>query len=209
MIRVKVCGMRDPVNINEIAEAKPDFMGFIFYPGSKRYVGDHPDPALFRNIPDGIKKTGVFVDAGKQKILEIADLAGLHAVQLHGNESVELCSEIKASGLVVIKAFNISNDFLFNSVLPYNDVCDFFLFDSKSETAGGSGKKFNWQLLEEYTSDKLFFLSGGIDPDDSRFIRALTDKGLYAADINSRFEISPGVKDVVKVKTFIKEIRGI
>lgn len=195
------------MNISEISEAKPDYLGFIFYRYSKRYVGDNPDPGLFQNIPPDIKKVGVFVDEDKRRIIEIASLAGLTAVQLHGNESAELCSELKASGITVIKTFNIGPDFSFSSAEPYKAGCDFFLFDTKSDTAGGSGKKFSWQQLEEYRFDTPFFLSGGISPEDSSRIRSLRNKGLYAADINSLFEISPGVKDAVKVKAFIREIK--
>jgi phosphoribosylanthranilate isomerase len=207
MIRVKVCGMRDAFNIREISDALPDFMGFIFFRGSKRYIGDNPDPGLFSGIPSGIKKVGVFVDENNRRIIEIASMAGLTAVQLHGNESTESCNELKASGLTVIKTFNIGPDFRFNSLEPYSECCDFFLFDTKSETAGGSGKKFGWQRLEEYSLDKPFFLSGGIGPEDSITIRSLHNKGLFAADINSRFEISPGLKDVALVKAFINKIK--
>lgn len=207
MIRVKVCGMRDPLNIRDISETMPDYLGFIFYQSSKRYVGDNPDPQLFRDIASNIKKVGVFVDESRHRILELASMAGLTAVQLHGNESAELCGELKASGLTVIKTFNIGLNFRFSSAESYTKCCDFFLFDTKSNTAGGSGKKFSWEQLEDYTFDKPFFLSGGIGPEDSRLIRSLRNKGLYAADINSRFEISPGVKDAVQVKAFITEIK--
>ncbi len=208
MIRVKVCGMTDPLNVRQISEVKPDFLGFIFYPGSKRYVGENPDPGLFRNIPSGIGKTGVFADESNRRIREMASMAGLAVVQLHGKESVESCSELKASGLIVIKVFKISQDFSFSILMQYTTGCDYFLFDTKSDIAGGSGKKFDWQRLEDYKINKPFFLSGGIDPSDSMIIRSLRNKGLYAVDINSRFEISPGVKDVEKVKAFIKEIKG-
>jgi phosphoribosylanthranilate isomerase len=205
MIRIKVCGMREPGNIKEIAEAKPDYMGFIFYPGSKRYAGDHPE--TFRNIHADIKKTGVFVDEEEQKILEISSLAGLDAVQLHGAESPSYCKEIRSSGLTVIKTFQIGPDFRFEALKPYESSCDFFLFDTKSELRGGSGEKFNWELLSNYTVDKPFFLSGGIGIEDSKIIKSLKNHGLYAVDINSRFEISPGIKDTEKIKTFIKEIK--
>jgi phosphoribosylanthranilate isomerase len=207
MIRVKVCGMSDPLNVRQISEVKPDFMGFIFYHRSKRFVGEEPDRGLFQNIPSGIVKTGVFVDENNQRILEISSRVGLMAVQLHGNESAEACSELKASGLMVIKVFNIGLDFNFRSVSPYLNSCDYFLFDSKSETGGGSGTRFDWQKLEDYTIDKPFFLSGGIGESDGNIIRSLNNKGLFGVDINSRFEISPGIKDVAKVKAFIKEIK--
>ena len=207
MIRIKVCGMRDLPNIKEIADAQPDFMGFIFYSGSERFMGDRPEPETFRSVNDYIKKTGVFVDEDKPKILELASLAGLSVVQLHGDESPSACKELKASGLKVIKTFRIGPGFRFEVLKPYEDACDFFMFDTKSEFAGGSGKKFNWEILSNYYADKPFFLSGGIGSEDARVIKSLKNRGLYAIDINSRFEISPGIKDAVKVKAFIKEIK--
>jgi phosphoribosylanthranilate isomerase len=207
MIQIKVCGMRDPLNIKEIAEIKPDYMGFIFYAGSKRYAGEYVKPEIFSGVPEDIKKTGVFVDEDKQKILGIARIVGLNAVQLHGNENPDFCRELKASGLDVIKTFHVGDEFSFDSLKPYEDACDFFLFDTKSELIGGSGKKFGWELLDSYNIDKPFFLSGGIGPDDIIAIMSLKNKGLFALDINSRFETSPGIKDVEKVKAFIKEIK--
>jgi phosphoribosylanthranilate isomerase len=207
MIKVKVCGMLEPLNIKDIAGAGPDYMGFIFYSGSKRYTGDIPDPGIFRSVPSHIIKTGVFVDEDKEKILKIASMASLGAVQLHGSESVGFCEYIKASGLVVIKAFRVGPEFEFDYVNLFEDVCDYFLFDTKSEVQGGSGKKFNWELLERYNSHKPFFLSGGIGPEDISTILSMKKKGLYAVDINSLFETAPGIKDVVKVKAFIKEIK--
>lgn len=207
MIRVKVCGMHEPLNVKEIAEAKPHFIGFIFYSGSKRYVGDYPDPELFRNVPAGIKKTGVFYNENIESILDKSASTGLDAIQLHGTESPESCYKLKSSGLIVIKTFHIGPDFSFGSLKPYIGGCDFFLFDTKSEIPGGSGKKFDWERLAGYSEDKPFFLSGGIEPGDSSVIKLLRNKGLYAVDINSRFEISTGVKDVLKVKEFIKEIK--
>ncbi len=199
--------MHEPLNVKEIAEAKPHYMGFIFYAGSKRYVGDYPDPELFLNVASGIKKTGVFFNENIENILDKSAITGLEVIQLHGSESPGSCSKLKASGLIVIKTFHISPDFNFGSLEPYNRGCDFFLFDTRSELAGGSGKKFNWDILAAYQADKPFFLSGGIDPGDSSAIKSLTNKGLYGVDINSRFEVSPGVKDAVKVKAFIKEIK--
>jgi phosphoribosylanthranilate isomerase len=208
MIRVKVCGMNNPGNVKVIAELKPDIMGFIFYPGSPRHVGNEPDMLLFNSVPPGIRKTGVFFNEDNQKILELSIHTGLDMVQLHGNESAMTCLDLKSSGLSVIKAFNIDRDFDFESLNQYMPGCDFFLFDTKSEKPGGSGKKFVWEKLEKYILDKPFFLSGGISPDDSTEIRSITNRGLFAVDINSRFESSPGIKDAVRVRTFINEIKN-
>ncbi len=208
MNRVKVCGMTDPLNVRAIMEAKPDYIGFIFYNGSPRYVGAEPDLELFRNMPASIKKTGVFFNESYKRILEISTRTGLDVIQLHGNESPEYCKLLKTSGLTIVKAFNINNEFIFESLIPYNSSCNYFLFDTKSEKPGGSGKKFDWGKLEEYTLDKPFFLSGGIGPGDADLVKSIVNKGFFAVDINSRFEISEGFKDFGLVKTFINSIKG-
>lgn len=207
MIRVKVCGLNDPLNVKKLAETKPDFMGFVFYPGSPRYVGDVPEMVLFHNVPPGIKRIGVFLNESNQKILDLSIRTGLEMIQLHGKESPVSCLQLKTSGLTIIKAFSIETDFSFESLRQYMPVCDYFLFDTRSEKPGGSGRKFNWWKLEEYSLDKPFFLSGGIGYEDSGAIRSISNRGLFAIDINSRFEISPGIKDVEKVKTFINAIK--
>lgn len=206
MIRVKVCGMRDPSNVKEIADARPDFMGFIFYRGSQRYVGDEIDDALFANVPAGIMSTGVFLNEDNKTIVNISNRTGLEVIQLHGNESPAACAELKSSGLTVVKTFNVGEDFNFEDLEKYSSACDYFLFDSKTHLHGGSGNKFDWNKLEKYSMDKPFFLSGGIGPDDVDAVRSIVNRGLYAADINSRFEIGPGIKDADKVRKFIKEI---
>lgn len=206
-MKIKVCGLTDPENLAAIARAKPDYVGFIFYEGSGRFVGAEPDPRLFWSIPQGIKKAGVFVDEKINKILELSVSAGLEIIQLHGNESVQLCATLKSSGLAVLKAFTIGSEFRFDSLIKYLPVCDYFLFDTKSELRGGSGKKFNWSRLEEYSFDKPFFLSGGIGPDDSGEIKKITNPAFFAVDINSRFETVTGIKDVSLVKTFINELK--
>ena len=207
MIRVKVCGLTDPSNVKEIVEANPDFMGFIFFAGSPRYVGEYPDMALFDNVPPGIKRTGVFLNENNQKIVETAVRFGLDMVQLHGNESPAACFKLKSSGLSVIKSFNIDMEFSFDLLDKYVDCCDYFLFDSKSEVAGGSGKKFNWGELGSYANNKPFFLSGGIGPEDAELVNSVNNRYLFAVDINSRFETAPGIKDNSRVGTFINAIK--
>lgn len=207
MKRVKVCGMCDPLNVKEIAEAKPDYIGFIFFRGSPRYVGEEPEMALFNNVSPGIKKTGVFLNEDNYKILDVSMATGLDIIQLHGNESPETCLQLKTSGLLIIKAFNIGMEFGFENLIPYMPVCDYFLFDTKSEKPGGSGRKFNWEKLKEYTLDKPFFLSGGIGPEDAGVINAIENKGFFGVDMNSRFENTPGIKDITLVNTFIKSLK--
>lgn len=200
--------MIDPRNVRRIAKVNPDYLGFIFYKGSPRYVGAEPDLELFRNVPAGIKKAGVFFNENDQTILEFSARAGLEIVQLHGNETPEYCRLLKNYGLTIIKVFNINDEFSFESLNPYQDNCDYFLFDTKSEKPGGSGKKFDWGKLEEYAMDKPFFLSGGIGPEDAGRIKSIQNKRLFAVDLNSRFEITKGVKDTRMVKAFINSIKG-
>ena len=200
--------MTSPDNVTEIAEANPDYMGFIFYPGSMRYVGGNPENSLFHNVAAGIKRVGVFINEDNQKILNCSINKGLDTVQLHGNESPFSCLQLKSSGMIVVKTFSIGEEFNFETLFKYMPGCDYFLFDTKSETPGGSGKKFNWDRLEGYSLDKQFFLSGGIGPEDAGLIKTLSNKGLFAVDINSRFETASGIKDPVVVKTFIDEIKN-
>lgn len=199
--------MRDALNVKEIAEAEPDFMGFIFYPGSPRYIGKEPDISLFRNIPPGITRIGVFVNEDINKITETANFAGLEMIQLHGNETVGYCNRLRSAGLKIIKVFNLGFFLDQEALKPYLPVCDYFLFDSKTDRPGGSGSKFKWIILKDYKLDKPFFLSGGIGPRDAGIIKTVENNSLFAIDINSKFESSAGLKNAGLVKTFIKEIK--
>lgn len=207
MIRVKVCGLNDPSNVKAVSGCGVDFIGFVFYPGSKRYVGEYPDKTLFMNVPEGILKTGVFVNEESEKVLELAEYAELRVIQLHGNESVIYCKRIRASGLLIIKTFGVGDDFDPKITEPYSEACDFFLFDTKTSHYGGSGNKFNRNRLRNYSYKRPFFLSGGVGPEDSDISATLLDKQFYAVDVNSRFEIRPGIKDPVIIKRFIDEIK--
>ena len=206
-LKIKVCGMREPANISGVVAANPDFVGFIFYPKSKRFVGFHPLPEVLAVVPGSVKKVGVFVDEIPETVLSVCACWDLEAIQLHGKESPEYCRQMKRSGLVVIKAFSVDESFDFSSLEAYRDSCDFFLFDTKSQLPGGSGQKFNWHLLNNYLLDSPFFLSGGIGFEDVKAIRELSHPQLFAIDINSGFEIRPALKDIEKVGKFIHEIR--
>jgi phosphoribosylanthranilate isomerase len=207
MIRIKVCGLTDPLNAREVAAAGADFIGFIFYRGSKRYVGDNPESVLFSGIPGHVKKVGVFVNEEPDKVIETAKKFKLRAVQLHGEETPDQCSYIKSSGTRVIKAFGIAPDFDFGLLSDFRQACDYFMFDSKTAHHGGSGLKFRWEVLRDYHLEKPFFLSGGIGPEDISDIRLFNHGAFYAADINSCFESAPGMKDAARVRTFIQEIK--
>jgi len=199
--------MRDPENVSGVVAARPNFIGFIFYPKSKRFVGFEPMPEILDIIPDSVKKVGVFVDETPEKVLDIYRNWKLDVVQLHGHETPDYCRQIQSSGITVFKAFSVDESFDFTILEAYSTVCDYFLFDTKGQLPGGTGQKFNWQLLDNYNGDVPFFLSGGIGPDDLEAIRNFELPRWRGIDINSGFEIIPALKDVIKVKNFIAEVR--
>ena len=200
--------MRDPVNIQELIIYQPDYMGFIFYPRSKRYV-ENPGPELFRLIPAGISKVGVYVNETAGKIKQMVADLNLDLVQLHGDETPQDCKDLMDSGIPVMKAFSIS-DSIDNEVLKdYEDLCEYFLFDTSGPGFGGTGEQFDWRALGDYRLLKPFFLSGGIGPENVSAISDLDLPAMAGVDINSRFETEPGLKDVSKVSVFIQSIRRI
>lgn len=198
--------MRDAENIAQVAALKPDCMGFIFYDKSPRYVGGL-DPAVVKNIDPEIMKVGVFVNETPEIMISKVLEYDLDAVQLHGEETPAVCMEMTQI-CRVIKAFGVSDadDILF-AVNNYADVADWLLFDTKTQQHGGSGRKFDWEFLSGYGGEAGFFLSGGISPEDAGEVAGINIKGLWAIDINSRFEKEPGVKDVEKLKEFFKTIK--
>ena len=204
-VKLKICGMKEPTNILDVAGLLPDYLGFIFYKGSKRYV-EGLTPVFVRDLPTEIKRVGVFVNEDLVKVAELATLFGLNAVQLHGDESPLYCAELRTElaeeGVAVIKAFGIDEDFDFSLLENYLDLVDYFLFDTQTPQHGGSGKVFNWELLKKYNLDKPYFLSGGIGPESLDQLHQITDPRLFAIDVNSRFEIAPGIKDIDKLKNF-------
>ena len=199
--------MREPVNIAGVVATNPDFLGFIFYPKSKRFVGFEPLPEVMAAVPDSVKKVGVFVDETPEKVLEVSASWNLDAIQLHGVESPQFCKEIQRGGLVVVKAFSVDESFDFAALEAYRESCNYFLFDTKGPLPGGTGQKFKWQLLNNYNLDIPFFLSGGIGLDDLNTIREFGHPMLFGIDINSGFEITPALKDVEKICKFVSEIR--
>jgi phosphoribosylanthranilate isomerase len=208
MLKIKVCGLRDIENVSDLVKAAPDFMGFIFYPGSVRYVGKNPEEVLFRQIPSDIIKTGIFVDETTVNVTDTINRFRLDAIQFHGSESPDYCRHFRRNGFIIIKAFPIEESFDFKQLIPYVESCDYFLFDTKTTGFGGSGIKFDRNILEGYKLKKLFFLSGGIGYEDIREIKNLRDNGLFGIDINSRFEVYPGIKDTGLIKSFIDELRN-
>jgi phosphoribosylanthranilate isomerase len=199
--------MRDSQNIAEASELSPDVMGFIFYPQSPRYAGLVLEPDTTTMIPASIKKAGVFVNADFEVISEMIEKYTLDIVQLHGDESPELCFRLKEIGVGVIKAFSIRDVKTFMQCAEYIDITDYFLFDTLTSGHGGSGLRFDWNILQRYNSDHPFFLSGGIGPNDIDDIMKISYSGFYGIDINSRFESAPGLKDISTLKKFITGIR--
>ena len=195
--------MREPENIAALSALQPDYMGFIFWALSKRYVSQRT-PELDKSI----KKTGVFVDASVDYIQSAIHTHQLQAIQLHGKETPEYCQLIRDFEVEVIKAFSIKDTFDFSSLTPYENHCDFFLFDTKGALPGGNGYAFNWTLLSNYPSQKPFFLSGGIGIENVSQIKKLlnTDVPLYAIDVNSKFESAPAIKNVEGIKQFKNEL---
>ncbi len=197
--------MSRAANIAELASLQPHYMGFIFYPQSPRMITE-VSAELIRYIPESIRTTGVFVNEDTHKVETIVRQHGLKAIQLHGNESPGYCKNLQALNIEVIKAFGIDENFDFAVLEAYIDAVDFFLFDTQTKNYGGSGKTFNWKLLAQYTLQKPYFLSGGIDLQHADEIKKINDKRLYAIDLNSRFEIEPGLKDINKLQRFLKEL---
>lgn len=205
MALLKICGMKVPVNIAEAITLQPDYLGFIFHPASKRFIADL-DAAIVSNIPASIKTTGVFVNAALDTVKNAIELYQFKAVQLHGTESPAYCSALKGS-VEVIKAFGVDDNFDFSILESYENAVDYFLFDTQTAEHGGSGKTFNWQLLENYTLLKPYFLSGGIGLENAADLKQISDKRLYAVDVNSRFEILPGLKNIMLLTQFKKSLR--
>lgn len=212
-MKLKICGIRD--NLHEVGSLNPDYLGFIFWEPSARYISGVPS-----DFPEGPKRVGVFVDATISIIMERVRTFGLSLIQLHGNESPEFCTALKKeirnakeeniSTVKIIKAFPVHDDFDFSVLGPYEDVCDYFLFDTKGKLPGGNGYAFNWHLLEKYPSRKPFLLSGGIGLDETpqliRFMESPQAAYCHAVDVNSRFEIKPGLKDIPELRRFKKLI---
>ena len=190
--------MRDPANIQGLINLEPDFIGFIFYQKSPRYVAEM-DEGIIRQIPEGIRKVGVFVNEPLNSIIDIANRYGLEYIQLHGDEDLSFANAIKESGLKVIKVFRIMDTIPF-FVKNYEGIADYFLFDTASINYGGSGQHFDWNTLKNYNLEVPFLLSGGIQLEDIPRIKSMDIDQLVGVDVNSRFEIEPALKDLDKLK---------
>lgn len=199
---IKVCGMTDGENIRQTEQLGVDFIGFIFYPRSPRFLFEMPT-----YLPVRSRRIGVFVNESKDNILMYADRFSLDYIQLHGNESPEFCHNLQAAGMKLIKAFSIATPRDLSSVSAYEGLCQYYLFDTKTPQYGGSGNQFDWTLLNRYTGNTPFLLSGGINQYSAAAIRNFHHPRIAGVDINSRFESSPGLKDIGRIQTFIRELR--
>jgi phosphoribosylanthranilate isomerase len=211
-MRIKVCGITSLEQMHQLGEIGVQFAGMIFYAPSPRFVLKHGLAAAdVKRAKVKPYKVGVFVNAGYDEIMSTVDAYGLDLVQLHGDELPFLCDKV-ANNIQLIKAFRFSGDAHVELMIRgYHSCCDMFLFDTGSKNAyGGTGRKFDWQTLKGLNINKPFFLSGGIGPTDAQSIKAFMKetvaKDLFAVDINSRFETSPGIKDMALVKNFITEL---
>ena len=208
---IKVCGMREADNIREVEQLSTincqlsiNWMGFIFWPRSSRYVSEKPD-----YLPISCKRVGVFVDEDIEQVKRTADEFQLDMIQLHGHERPDYIRQL--NGRKMIKAFNIATKEDLEATKTYEGIVDYFLFDTKGPSVGGNGAKFDWTVLADYVGETPFLLSGGIGPDDAQVLTShlspLTSKKCVGIDLNSRFEITPGLKDINKLKEFIKAIQ--
>ncbi|MBB6004834.1 phosphoribosylanthranilate isomerase [Arcicella rosea] len=199
--------MRNSDNIKELLELGPDYMGFIFYEKSSRFVGEELDEDLLKSFPNTVKKVGVFVNATQAYILDKVKKYALDYVQLHGEEMPDFCRNLKFKGVNIIKAFSVDNQFNFGKLLNFKPYCDYFLFDTKGDLKGGNGITFDWSVLRRYDNDKPFFLAGGIDLDNAAQARELAGLKIHSLDVNSKFEISPALKDIEKLSELIKILK--
>lgn len=205
---LKICGMKN--NIAEVAVIQPDYIGFIFYNKSPRFFDAEEIPQL----PEGVKKVGVFVDEKISKVIELINKYSLDIIQLHGNESKEYVLDLQEylvfSNTLVWKAFSIDDDFDFTQLSIFENNVDKFLFDTKGKEKGGNGFTFNWEILKNYTLKKPFILSGGIGLAEVDSLKELlkTDLPIYGIDVNSKFEIEPGLKDIILLKDFQNILQG-
>ena len=206
-MRLKICGMREAENIRQLLALQPDYMGFIFYEKSSRFVGETLDEELLKSFPFTTRKVGVFVNATAAYILEMYKKYELDYVQLHGEELPDFCRNLKLKGVNIIKAFSMDENFNFGKLQNYKPYCDFFLFDTKGKERGGNGITFDWNILNQYDNEKSFFLAGGINLEN--IINAMEISGLkiHSLDVNSKFEISPAMKNIDKIEELMKILK--
>jgi phosphoribosylanthranilate isomerase len=203
-INIKICGMRDELNIMQTASFAPEYMGFIFYASSPRFVGNTFEiPA---SLASSIRRVGVFVNETTDVILQKSRQLGIDHIQLHGNESTLQAAQLRDAGLKVIKVFSVDDAFNFMATKPYVPVVDYFLFDTKGKHYGGNAKTFNWEILKHYDQEIPFFLSGGLTPENVQGVHELKGMNLHAVDVNSGVEQAPGMKSAEKLHVLFEKL---
>jgi phosphoribosylanthranilate isomerase len=202
-LKLKICGMREPENIRQVAALQPDYMGFIFYEKSPRFVGHNFSVPY---LEAGVKRVGVFVNHSLSSVTECVANMKLDFVQLHGDESPSFCAALKDENIKVIKVFRVDDDFDFSVTNEYESVSDYFLFDTKGKLYGGNAVAFNWNVLEKYNQRVPFFLSGGIQSTNLKDLNKLNGLNVHAIDINSSVEDRPGLKNIEKIREIINQL---
>lgn len=209
-MNIKVCGITQFKQLQQLEALNIDYAGLIFYKDSPRYMGDKMTGKQVKEADFDLKKVGVFVNPGYSELLDAIDEYGLDIVQLHGNETPEMCEDVSGE-VEVIKAFRIEDGAvnIDKLVEPYDAVCDFYLFDTAGlkESFGGTGQQFDWSILKRAKIEKPFFLSGGIGPDDAQKIKAFKHPDFFAIDVNSKFEMAPGLKDMAAILKFLQAFK--
>lgn len=200
---LKVCGLKYQRNIRSLEQLGPDWMGLIFYPRSPRYVSH-----TLKFDSENIKRIGVFVNASEEFVMDKINQYQLSGLQFHGDESVEYCANFIDSGQMIIKAFGVDEAFDFSRVEEFTEVCDYFLFDTKTHLRGGSGRTFHWDVLQHYHGPLPFLLSGGIGPESVHALKTFAHTKWFGIDINSKFETRPGYKNIRQIKRFKNAIFG-
>jgi phosphoribosylanthranilate isomerase len=197
--------MRYSLNMQDVSALLPDYMGFIFYKNSPRYVGE--DFVIPNDFPATVSRVGVFVNQSLTVVIDKVRQHALDLVQLHGDESVEFCKQLNHEGISVIKVFRVDDEFDFSITKQFDEVAEYFLFDTKGKNFGGNAQRFNWNLLEHYDQSIPFFLSGGIDLSSIDEVLQLENLNIHAVDVNSGVEQAPAMKDVEKVSAIINKLR--
>ncbi len=205
-MKIKVCGMKEPENIKALAELKPDCMGFICYDLSPRYIADLQAEVL-ASLPGSICKTAVFVNEEAANIDDLINQMGFNAVQLHGSESPTFCQSLRGK-VTVLKAFGVDDDFDFAQLNDYAGHVDYFMFDTKTIGHGGSGKTFNWDILAKYQLNVPFFICGGLSPENIASVKEIKHPAFYGVDLNSRFEIKAGLKNIDQLRNAFNILRA-
>ena len=210
-MKIKVCGMKEHTNIEDIISLKPDYLGLIFYDKSQRFVSNELNQLFIKNITSKLKVVGVFVNSDLKFIFDTVNHYSLSCVQLHGDEDSDFCQKLKTliPETAIWKAIRVSTETELENIGNEFEVCSKLVFDTSCDNNfGGTGKSFDWKLLDKYNGPIKFFLSGGIGPENTDQAIEYLKSHQYGMgiDINSKVEIKPGLKSVSLVRNIINRI---